>query len=152
MNTKKGSQKLGNVIKLRMLQQHDDWGSDYPTNDNDFFHRTLKAINIAICSCNFKMFVAEIDGSIVATCGLQTLYMLPQCNDEGKYGFICDVFTQEEFRQRGIQSRLIEKVLDYAKEQNISEIKLETDNEIAIKLYEKYGFKTDTLSMVKEIQ
>lgn len=139
------------ISDLRVLQQHDDWGSDYPNNDNDFYNRTLSYMNTAIRSCDFKMFVAEIEGSIIATCGLQVIHMLPQCNDEGKYGFICNVFTQEEFRQHGIQSMLIEKVLVYAKEQKISEIKLETDNEIAIKLYEKYGFKTDTLSMVKEI-
>ena len=77
--------------------------------------------------------------------------MLPQCNDDGKYGFIFNVFTVKEYRKQGIQSLLIEKVLKYSKEIGITEIKLETDSEKAINLYKKYGFKHDTLFMSKEI-
>lgn len=145
------------LVDLRILQQHEDWGSEYVDHDNDFYNRTLDVLDDflrwknGVQPSRGVIFIAEIKGNIIATCGLQKINMLPQCNDDGKYGFIFNVFTAKEFRRKGIQSLLINEVLNYAKEIGITEIKLETDSEIAIKLYKKCGFKHDTLSMSKEI-
>lgn len=141
------------LTELRVLQQHEDWTVDYFDYDNNFYHRTFNAMTGFVSAPQEGvMFVAIVEGHIVATCGLQIINMLPQCNDNGKYGFIFNVFTKKEYRQCGIQSILIETVINYAIKNNISEIKLETDNEIAIKLYKKQGFEFDTLTMVKEIR
>lgn len=141
------------LTNLRILQQHEDWETDYFDYDNNFYHRTFNAMTSFMSAPHGGViFVGEIDGYIIATCGLQLINMLPQCNDDGKYGFIFNVFTKKEYRNRGIQSILIGKVIDYAIKNNISEIKLETDNDIAIKLYEKQGFKFDTLTMIKEMR
>lgn len=90
-------------------------------------------------------------GKIIATCGLQRIDMLPQCNDNGQYGYMFNVFTVEEYRRQGIQSRLIENVLSYSEKCGLTEIKLEADSEYAISLYEKYGFEHDVLFMSKKI-
>lgn len=139
------------LINLRILQQQEDWGSEYIDYDGDFYNRTLNALNDFLRRESGAIFIAETKGEVIATCGLQKIDMLPQCNDDGKYGYIFNVFTVKEFRKRGIQSLLIEKVLNYSKEMCITEIKLETDSEIAINLYKKYGFEHDTLFMVKLI-
>lgn len=145
------------LTNLRILQQHEDWGSEYIDYDGNFYNRTFAALEDFIHWKNNTppskgvIFIAETKGKIIATCGLQKINMLPQCNDDGKYGFIFNVFTVKEYREQGIQSLLIEKVLRYAKEKGITEIKLETDSEKAISLYKKFGFKHDTLFMSKEI-
>ena len=145
------------LVNLRILQQHEDWGSEYIDYDSNFYNRTFDVLEDFICWKNGVqpskgvIFIAEIKGKIIATCGLQKINMLPQCNDDGKYGFIFNVFTVKEYRKQGIQSLLIEKVLKYSKEMGITEIKLETDSEKAINLYKKYGFEHDTLFMSKEI-
>lgn len=139
------------LVNLRILQQQEDWGSEYIDYDGDFYNRTLNALDDFLRWESGVIFIAETKGKVIATCGLQKINMLPQCNDDGKYGYIFNVFTVKEFRKRGIQSLLIEKVLNYSKEMCITEIKLETDSEIAINLYKKYGFEHDTLFMVKLI-
>ena len=145
------------LVNLRIQQQHEVWGSEYADYDNDFNNRTLGCLDDllrwkdGVQPSKGVMFIAEIKGEIVTTCGLQKINILPQCNDNGKHGFIFNVFTIEEFRKQGIQSLLIEKALNCAKEMGITEIKLETDSEIAINLYKKYGFKHDELFMSKLI-
>ena len=138
------------LVNIRILQQHEDWEDEYFDFDNNLYNRTLDAMTkFILAPQNGVIFIAETVGEIISTCGLQIINMIPQCNDNGKYGFIFNVFTKKEYRQRGIQSALIEKAINYAKENNISEIKLETDNSVAINLYKKYGFEFDTLTMVK---
>lgn len=145
------------LVDLRILQQHDDWGSEYIDYDGNFYARTLNALSDflyredGLQSLRGLIFVAEIHGKIIATCGLQVIDMLPQCNDNGQYGYIFNVFTVEEFRRQGIQSRLIENVLSYSENCGLTEIKLETDSQDAISLYKKYGFEYDTLFMSKKI-
>ena len=145
------------LADIRMLQQHEDWGSDCVYRDNDFYNRTVHALDDftrwhdGVQPSKGVIFVAEANGAIIATCGLQRINMLPQYNDDGKYGFIFNVFTVEEYRRQGVQSLLLKEVLVYAKEIGITEIKLETDSEIAIELYKKHGFKRDELFMSKQL-
>lgn len=147
---------LNKLTELRILQQIDDWGSEYSDMNNDFYDRTLKSLGELLRvddaqQSNCTIFVAEKDSKIVATCGIHEVNMLPQCNDNGKYGYIFNVFTIKELRRMGIQTKLLKNVIDYAKERDIAEISLESDNEIAIKMYEKLGFSRNQMLMTKEI-
>ena len=145
------------LVSLRILQQHDDWGSEYIDYDCNFYARTSNALSDFLYKedglqpSKGVIFIAEIHGKIIATCGLQRIDMLPQCNDNGQYGYMFNVFTVEEYRRQGIQSRLIENVLSYSEKCGLTAIKLEADSEYAISLYEKYGFEHDALFMSKKI-
>ena len=88
-------------------------------------------------------------GNIIATCCLQIIEYLPQCNDNGKQGFICNVYTEEKYRNRGIQTKLLNEVIKYAKENDLCELDLSTDSEVAISLYKKLGFEFDSWAMKK---
>lgn len=143
------------LVNLRILQQRDDWGSEYINYDCNFYARTSNALSDFLYKedglqpSKGVIFIAEIHGKIIATCGLQRIDMLPQCNDNGQYGYVFNVFTVKEYRKQGIQSRLIENVLSYSEKYGLTEIKLETDSEDAISLYKKCGFEHDTLFMSK---
>ena len=145
------------LVNLRILQQRDDWGSEYVDYDGKFYTRTLNALNDFLYREDDLqppkgvIFIAEMHGKIIATCGLQRINILPQCNDDGQYGYIFNVFTVKEYRRQGVQSRLIENALSYSEKWGLTEIKLETDSENAISLYKKYGFEHDTLWMSKKI-
>lgn len=56
--------------------------------------------------------------------------------------FITDVFLEEPFRGNGLTEKLIEKIEEYCRKKEISNIKLNvnTQNERAIGLYKKKGF------------
>ena len=57
---------------------------------------------------------------------------------------IMNIVTKKDRRGLGIGSKLLEKLIDFSKEKNQKSITLEVDeqNKPAIKLYEKYNFKT----------
>ena len=145
------------LADLRILQQHDDWGSEYIDYDGNFYARTTNELSDFLYKedglqpSKGVIFIAEIHGKIIATCGLQRIDMLPQCNNNGQYGYMFNVFTVEEYRRQGIQSRLIENALSYSEKCGLTEIKLETDSEDAISLYKKHGFEWDTLFMSKDV-
>jgi len=56
-----------------------------------------------------------------------------------------DMFVHKEFRNIGIGSALVDKAIEYAKENNIKKIWLWTQEELkdTIRLYEKKGFKPE---------
>lgn len=80
---------------------------------------------------NCKYWIAKFNGSVIGYIGLYV------------NGDITNVAVSKEYRGRGIASRLLTKAIDYAKYNEVSNIFLEvrTGNNIAIKLYEKNGFK-----------
>lgn len=63
-------------------------------------------------------------------------------NFENSFGFITDVSVVTEHKGKGIASKLLENSIQYANESDLSEIKLEVDedNIAAISLYRKFGF------------
>ena len=137
------------LCKLRVLEQKEDWGKDFE-DKYDLVKQTEIYLNNHL-NKDFFMFVEEVEGKIVATCGLQIIEYLPQCNDNGKQGFICNVFTIDEFRNKGIQTKLLKNVVEFAKKNQISELDLSTDSEIAVSIYKKQGFKFDDWAMKQEL-
>ncbi len=91
---------------------------------------------------NLVMFGVLLDNKLVANCGFYVDKHFPTYNTpNGLTGYICNVFTLEEHRGKGYQSKLLEYALEYAKRMGITHFKLSSKNEKAIKLYESFGFK-----------
>ncbi len=61
----------------------------------------------------------------------------------GKKAYITSVYTDEDYRCKGIQNVLMQNVLNFLDEIECSKIELDAVNPYAIKLYEKFGFKKD---------
>jgi len=59
---------------------------------------------------------------------------------KGKYLYIISLCVAEPFRRKGVASKLLESVINLARQKNISEIHLVSKKEI-VTLYEKYGFE-----------
>lgn len=73
--------------------------------------------------------------------GLAAMY----CNDFlSKSAYITSVCLFKQYRGINIGNMLIERAIEHAKEKGMTTIKLEVgiDNLAAIKLYQKYGFRT----------
>lgn len=58
-------------------------------------------------------------------------------------GSITNIAVHHEYRQRGIASKILEKIISHGKNENLEFITLEVreSNINAIKLYEKFGFE-----------
>lgn len=77
--------------------------------------------------------LARIDGELCGYCGIYKVL------DEGQ---ITNIAVKEKFRRRGIAAKILEKIIEYAKVNEIKSISLEVrqSNIAAITLYQKYGF------------
>ena len=135
---------------LRINQQMDDWKEEYE-NKFDLFNRTKIYLKKHL-NKDLYIFVEEENGDIIATCGIQIIDYLPQCNDNGKQGYVCNVYTKERYRNQGIQTLLIKQIISFAKENRLCELSLSTDSAEAISIYKKSGFEFDDLIMKLEIK
>ena len=81
-----------------------------------------------------KYFIARINNEIVGFCGVW---------NSGYDIHITNIVTKLSKRHMGIASKMLEKLIEFSKNQHTSSLTLEVneDNINAIKLYEKYNFK-----------
>ena len=79
-------------------------------------------------------FLARVDSSVVGYGGMYTVL------DEG---YVTNIGVLPEFRRRGIGAKIVNKLIDYAKEKYLTFISLEVrvSNTAAIELYKSFDFK-----------
>ncbi|MBU1044046.1 MAG: GNAT family N-acetyltransferase [Candidatus Omnitrophica bacterium] len=90
------------------------------------------------------VFVADNDGKVIAMCALHYVISTAQ---GGVVGLIEDMIVKVNHRHKGIGSKLLERIIEYARVKNLSRIQLlaDKDNHIALKFYEKMQFKNTKL-------
>lgn len=140
---------INSLSLIRVNEQKEDWNEEF--EDKFDLVNTTKLYLEKHLNNDFFAFVEEIDDNIVATCCLQIIDYLPQCNDNGKQGFVCNVYTNKKYRNKGIQTALLKEVIKFAADNNLCELNLSTSSNVAISLYKKCGFKFDDWAMKKEI-
>ena len=139
---------INSLSLIRVKEQKEDWNEEFE-DKYDLVNITKLYLKKHLNN-DFFAFVEEIDGNIIATCCLQIIEYLPQCNDNGKQGFVCNVYTNKEYRNKGIQTALLKEVIKFAVDNNLCELNLSTSSDTAISLYKKCGFKFDDWAMKKE--
>lgn len=72
---------------------------------------------------------------------------------ELSFGYVYDVFVEEEFRGKGVGKLLLEKAEDYCRKSGYSRIALSVSatNNTAINLYRRTGYQPERIDMAKEI-
>ena len=89
---------------------------------------------------------------IVSVAAYEVLKRLPTPkinNLNSDIAYVCSIYTKEEYRNKGYSKLLLNEVIEDAKKRGLTRFKLSSHNEIAIKMYEKFGFKFDLMAMVK---
>lgn len=89
---------------------------------------------------------------IVSVAAYEVLKRLPTPkinNLNSDIAYVCSIYTKEEFRNKGYSKLLLNELINDAKKRGLTRFKLSSHNEIAIKMYEKFGFKSDLTAMVK---
>lgn len=91
---------------------------------------------------NLHMYGYFIDEELVANCGFYVDEHFPTYdNPNGLLGYICNVFTKEEYRGKGYQKKLFGECINSGKEMGITKFKLSSINDKAINMYKAFGFK-----------
>ena len=105
---------IDKIVQIRIKQQKAIWKDEYDDKYN-LVNTTKKYLEKHLNN-DFYAFVEEKGNDIIAICCLQVVEYIPQCNDNGKHGYICNVYTSDDFRNKGIQTNLLKKVINFAKE------------------------------------
>lgn len=95
-----------------------------------------------------QVLVALIADKIIASGYAQIKNSRPYFKPD-QYAYLGFMYVDPQHRGKGINGRLTEQLIDWAKGKNLSEIQLDVyaENESAIKAYQKIGFKPDLLKM-----
>lgn len=88
---------------------------------------------------------------IVGNATLCYTNMMPTfSHPSGKRAHLMNVHVEKEFRRKGIARRMIELLVDEAKEHGVTEISLDATDD-GRKLYETMGWRTNNEAMVKDL-
>ena len=101
----------------------------------------------ALADDSFAAWIALDDDKIVATSGLSFSVVPPAFKFDGKLAYIMNMFTFPEYRNQGIGTELLKRVVEEAKNRGYKIIKLNA-TEMGRPLYEKYEFKDSHGEMI----
>lgn len=116
---------------------------------------TLKHENInyydlekMIVATDAEIIVAEIDSEIVSS-GYARIEVAQPYLKHASYAYLGFMFTEDRFRGKGINSKIIDALTQWCKLKNIFEIRLDVyhQNASAIQAYEKAGFSKHLVNM-----
>jgi RimJ/RimL family protein N-acetyltransferase len=100
-----------------------------------------------------EVLVAVLDGEIVASGSSKIKKDLVYLKHK-KQGYLGFMFVPEQHRGNGLNKLILQALLDWCKERNVFEIKLDVYavNSAAISAYEKAGFKKHLVNMRLNIE
>lgn len=119
------------------------------------FDPTLKSghinyydLKVLIESDEAEVLVAEINSEIVAS-GNAQIRKAKGFQSYARFAYLGFMFVKAEQRGKGIISLLLEELINWSQSKGINEIRLEvySDNESALRAYEKAGFKKHMVEM-----
>jgi GNAT superfamily N-acetyltransferase len=118
---------------------------------SDLKQSLIEYFSDAIITNSFVAWLALENNRIVATSGL-CFYTLPPSykNLSGKTAYIMNMYTEPDYRKRGIAMQLFDKICDEAKTLGYKKLCLHA-TESGKPLYLKYGFKDQSNEMVFSI-
>ena len=135
--------EIDRVIKLRIAQLTDEYtseGKTVPENINldkalkDFYMRNLAA-------GTYVSWLAFDGDKIVGTSGMSFAEKPPYFTcTTGKLGILSSMYTDPDYRRKGIATELLDRVVKEAKDHGCGTIYI-TASDMGVKLYESYGFK-----------
>ena len=135
--------EIDRVIKLRIAQLTDEYtseGKTVPENINldkalkDFYTRNLAA-------GTYVSWLAFDGDKIVGTSGMSFTEKPPYFTcTTGKLGILSSMYTDPDYRRKGIATELLDRVVKEAKDHGCGTIYI-TASDMGVKLYESYGFK-----------
>lgn len=94
------------------------------------------------------VIVATINGEIIGS-GYALIKNSKPYRNPKQYAYLGFMYVIPKFRGYGLNGKIIDHLIDWAKTRNLSEIQLDVyaENKSAVNAYKKRGFKADVLKM-----
>ena len=128
------------LIRLRLAYVEDDFGS-IPEKEKSCIEKQLPDYFERKLGKELFAFVARDGGKIVSAAFLLIIEMPANPNvPSGFCGELLNVFTQGEYRGKGLATALIKNLIAFAREKGLCRLDLSA-TDAGYGLYEKLGFK-----------
>lgn len=93
---------IDQIAELRILQQKELFKKNYKIDDEKFYNNT-KIFLLENLNKNIYFLVKELDNKLVSMYGIQLVKYMPLHKEElVERGYVCGVYTREEYRKMGI--------------------------------------------------
>jgi len=147
INTTKADIELLMQARLEMLREVNDLSDEY------VYDETLVTESRRYFEDGNQTTVLALDNETVVGCAsLSYIWIMPTFDHPtGIRAHLMNVYTKSEHRRKGISKRMVEMLIDEAKEKGVTEISLDA-TEIGRPLYEALGFENNSAGMVLEIR
>ena len=128
--------ELDTFIKMRINQLREEGAKEnidlYPAL-NDYYARHM-------ADGSFVAWLALDGDKIIGTSGMSFVEKPPYFGcPSGKIGLLSSMFTDKEYRRKGIASELLKRVVDEARNYGCGTVQI-TASEMGVKLYTAFGF------------
>ncbi len=99
------------------------------------------------------IFVAELEGDLIAS-GFVLEKEASDSLKHDRYAYLGFMYVKPEYRGKGVNQKVLDALLNWAKERGLTEVRLEvySENSAAVRAYEKAGFVSHLLEMRMEIE
>ena len=134
-------------VRLSMLRIVNDLPADYIFDDE-----LVVSSRRYFLEGNQTTVVAVDDGRCVACASMSYIEIMPTfSHTSGKRAHLMNVYTEKDYRRRGIARQLVNMLIEDARVHGATEISLDA-TESGRPLYESMGFKASEECMVIDIQ
>ena len=145
--TTKADMKILMKLRLEMLREVNGLSSEYEYDENFIFESRR------YFESGEQTTVIASDGETLVGCAsLSYTWIMPTfSHPTGNRAHLMNVYIRADYRRRGISKKMVEILIDEAKENGVTEISLDA-TEMGRPLYESLGFKASDLCMVMDLE
>lgn len=145
--TTKADMKILMKLRLEMLREVNGLSGEYEYDENFIFESRR------YFESGEQTTVIASDGETLVGCAsLSYTWIMPTfSHPTGNRAHLMNVYIRADYRRRGISKKMVEILIDEAKENGVTEISLDA-TEMGRPLYESLGFKASDSCMVMDLE
>ena len=145
--TTKADMKILMKLRLEMLREVNGLSGEYEYDEN-FILESRRYFE----SGEQTTVIASDGETLVGCASLSYTWIMPTfSHPTGNRAHLMNVYTRADYRRRGISKKMVEILIDEAKENGVTEISLDA-TEMGRPLYESLGFKASDSCMVMDLE
>lgn len=145
--TTNADMKILMKLRLEMLREVNGLSGEYEYDEN-FISESRRYFE----SGEQTTVIASDGETLVGCASLSYTWIMPTfSHPTGNRAHLMNVYTRADYRRRGIPKKMVEILIDEAKENGVTEISLDA-TEMGRPLYESLGFKASDSCMVMDLE
>ncbi|MHA2226545.1 MAG: GNAT family N-acetyltransferase [Candidatus Hodarchaeales archaeon] len=141
INIRRATEKdINTLISFRLALFKEMGRLEKEGDDRKLKESLTHYFNFNIPNNTFLAWIAEKDSKIIATSGLVFLQKPPEAgNNSGREAYLMNMFTLQEWRKKGLATKLLDEIISFVNKTGIKNIQLIT-TDIGESVYRKKGF------------